>query len=457
MKLPRLCAGVLMMLGAAVASQGCSAAADEEAGSAEGAATEGETINVSNAKVSLCGSVDDAVGCPQCPIKIGDHDLLPDALEACTLKPMRTGLQKRVEVLLSNAGRQGLFLRTAAGDEAAETGAVKLLKINVIPAVGAEKNARSQYTRLSGSFTTGEEPNASGVKGGVSVYSVNMPVVLSFDFQYKSRSGKVVRQETFPMSKTYDLTPFFYMKSELAVNLSVGSILSKFGVGPVASGLLSALGGNASLHVDAAHEVRWTTPVCADLSATAAKTSTSVLQAFDKDFLTSVLVPLCRQYKKDNDADVKCDLDPRVDYSTATLAERMGDIAKQRVLPIQGCTAIDTSLISANTYRLRFVAPAAWGFASGAEGFLYKANANAADVWKRGADMSVMGVEGTVGQACGLAKLKEGEVCVSTQIKSSSFGKSECSAVEKAGPRGFGIVQTSDDAKDEMISYTLPR
>jgi hypothetical protein len=435
-----------MMLGVALASQGCSAAPDEESDSAEGAASAAGTMNVSNAKVSLCD--DEVGGCPKCDEKIGDYTLTADEREACTLKVMRGGLKDRINVLISTAGRQGLFLRTAG-----EESTLKLARIKVVPAVGDSQNAKSQFTKLSGSFTTGEDPNASGVKGGVSVYSVFMPVKVIYEFEDKT--GAVLRQEAFSMKNTYNLTPFFFLKAELAVNLSVGSILSKFGGGPVASSLLSALGGNASLHVDAAHEVRWTTPVCADSSDDKGSSNKSALKTFDNDFLKNVLVPLCLQYKKDNGADVQCSLDPNGNFQTDTLLEKAAGLTNRRVLPVHGCTAIETPLFGTDTYMMSFVAPAAWGFDVGAEAFLYKANENASDVWKRHADASVIGVDGKAGEACGIAKLKAGEVCVHAKTKTPFFAGS-CTSIQGAGARGFGIVQTSNDKEEETLQYRLP-
>src|SRR3954447_22436148 len=107
----KVAAGFLMMLGAAVGSQGCSAAPEEASDSAEGAASGTGTINVSAAKVAICD--DEAGGCPKCDEKIGDYTLTADEREACTLKVMRGGLKDRINVLISEAGRQGLFVRTA--------------------------------------------------------------------------------------------------------------------------------------------------------------------------------------------------------------------------------------------------------------------------------------------------------------------------------------------------------
>ena len=171
--------------------------------------------------------------------------------------------------------------------------------------------------------------------------------------------------------------------------------------------------------------------------------------------MKNVLIPVCLQYKKDNKSDVNCSLDKRIELSTQTLLEKTAGLANRKVLPIAGCTAIETPLVGANTYKLSFVAPAAWGFDVAAEAFVYKANANASDVWKREAEVSVIGVEGTEGQACGTAKLKAGDVCVHAKMKSSLFG-GDCSGIQKTGPRSFGIVQTSNDAAEETLQYRLP-
>src|SRR4051812_39806178 len=107
----RFLGGVVMMIATAIASQGCSSAPDEAAASAEGAATSGGTINVSNAKVAICD--DEVGGCPKCDEKIGDYTLTADEREACTLNIMRGGLKDRINLLISQAGRKGVFVRTA--------------------------------------------------------------------------------------------------------------------------------------------------------------------------------------------------------------------------------------------------------------------------------------------------------------------------------------------------------
>lgn len=449
-------AGILVVVAGA---PGCSTSEDDEGSSASAASA---TINVVGAKVAICD--DEAGGCPKCDEKIGDYELTADERESCTLKILRGGLKDRVNAVISRAGRQGFFLRTSGG-----TGAkYKLVRIKVLPEVGQEQNARSQYTKLSGSFTVNE---GAGASGGVSVYSVSMPV--RFAFEFEDTTGDTPRQEVFVMRNTYNLTPFFYMNSVLAVNLSVGGILSQFGGGPVASALLSALGGNASLKVDAAHQVKWTTPVCADAFDGSPQEPAPVpaaapasggappsaprdtLRVFDNDFLANVLVPACEQYKKDNGDDVSCDLGARESTgSTQTILERNANLLNRKILPVAGCTVIEQPLLSANTYRMLFVAPKAWGFESGHEAFLYEANPRASDVWHRQDEIQIIGADGDPGEACGSARLADGEICVHATTQKSRFGGA-CDAINGSGPRTFGISQSTGTSEDETLQFRL--
>lgn len=450
-------AGLLLLAAGAPACTTTEVDDDSSAAAATG------TMNVSNAKVAICD--DEAGGCPKCDEKIGDYTLTSDERESCTLKILRGGLKDRVNAVISRAGRQGLFLRTSTGDAAK----YRLVRIKVLPEVGQEKNARSQYTKLSGSFTVNE---GAGASGGVSVYSVSMPV--RFAFEFEDTTGDTPRQEVFVMRNTYNLTPFFFMNSVLAVNLSVGAILSQFGGGPVASSLLSALGGNASLKVDAAHQVKWTTPVCADAfdgspqdpppvaaaapSPGGGSTPTparDTLRVFDNDFLLNVLVPACEQYKKDNGADVSCSLGARQPAgSTETILERNASLLNRKILPVTGCTVLEQPALSANTYRISFVAPKAWGFESGHEAYLYEANARASDVWQRQNEVQIIGADGEPGERCGTATLAAEEICVHATTQKSRFGSS-CDVIEGAGPRTFGISQSTGTSEDETLQFRL--
>ena len=433
-----------------------------------------ETINVTSAKVAICD--DEAGGCPKCDEKIGDYTLTDDEREACTLKVLRGGIKDRVNALVSRVGRGGAFLRTSSGDVAK----YRLVRIKVLPEVGQEMNARSQYTKLSGSFTINE---GAGASGGVSVYSVAIPV--RFAFEFEDKTGETPRQEVFVMRNTYNLTPFFYMNSVLAVNLSVGAILSQFGGGPVASALLSALGGNASLKLDAAHQVKWTTPVCADAfdgspqdstpvpasapapagaptvavpahaSAGAPATPRDTLRVFDNDFLANVLLPACQQYKTDNGVDVRCDLGARQPTgSTQTILERNASLLNRKILPLSGCNVIDQRLLAANTYRISFVAPKSWGFASGHEAYLYEANSRASDVWQRQDEIQIIGADGDPGERCGTATLGNEDLCVHATTQKSRFGGA-CDAINAAGPRTFGISQSTGTTEDETLQFRV--
>lgn len=424
---------------AALIALGCSASpsADDSESGASAA-----MVNVNNAKVALCGQEEDDKGCLQCPpLKIPGDPVDPAQIaDACTLRALRDPLKKRVMVLIAQAGRRGFFLR--AGDSDAP---VRLARISVVTEIGGARNAMSQQTRLSGSFTLGEEPNASGVKGGVTVYSVFMPV--KFIFEFEDKTGAVVRQEPFAMRNTYNLIPFFYMKGQLAVNLSLGGILSKFGKGPVSSALLAALGGESSLAVDVEQERTWTTPACADADLeVGAKSST---QAFDADFIANVLVPMCEQYKVDNGADVSCALESG---ATAPLTERFESLTQQRLLPLEACTRIEAPWFGADTYKVSFVAPEKWGFERGQEVFAYERNAVAADIWKRESNMTILGTDR---QKCGARTLAASEVCVHATLQEAGFGGA-CTKIAQPGRRLYGVAQDNADETGAKIQFSLP-
>lgn len=428
----------LGLCGVVAGLAGCNAPADDDPTGADTAAV----INVTDAKVSLCGQEDEERGCTPCPpLKIpGDPVDAEKIADACTLKALRDPLKKRVMVLMAEAGRRGRFMRTASGETP-----VRLSRISVVTEIGGARNSMSQQTRLSGSFTLGEENQSSGARGGVTVYSVYMPV--RFVFEFEDKTGAVVRHEPFAMRNTYDLVPFFYMKGELAVNLNLGGILSKFGPGPVSSALLAALGGQASLAVSAEQETTWTTPACADGDLLSERRRE--LQAFDADFLENVLVPMCRQYNADNGAGLDCTMDV---VPVAPLVERFEAMTRQRVLPLEACTEIDAPWLGSNVYKVSFVAPERWGFEAGQEVFAYGRNASATDVWKRESNVVVLGVDK---QKCGARALADGEVCVHGRLGEAWFGGA-CASIAQPGRRLHGVAQDNADDTDAMIQYALP-
>jgi hypothetical protein len=436
----------------ALVAPGCSSSADDGGDSSENDVT----VNISGAKVALCDKDDG--GCNKCDEKIGDYTLTADEREACTLTTLRGALKDRVSFLMGFAarmdprtGRPPMFIRTGGTAD----NPFRLQRIKVIPDIGGELNQKSQFTKLAGSFTTSNDPNASGVKGGVSVYSVYMPVRIAFEFVDKT--GSEVHEETFVMKNAYGLVPFFYMKAEMAVNLNVGSILSKFGGGPVGGALLSALGGEASLHVEAAHEVKWTTPVCADSSEDRSSKSKEQLRTFDNDFYANVLRPVCQMYKKDNNAPIDCWDGQTFDF--ATMVEKNIALVEEKILPLQSCSIIDDPLFGENTYDLGFVAPKAWGFGQGQKGNLYLRNDNGSD-WERDNEMTVIGTDQT---KCGNVDLKDGESCVHAKMKKAffasrmGFGVDHCAQISAPGKRLYGVAQTDGtDPSDATIHYVLP-
>jgi hypothetical protein len=252
------------------------------------------------------------------------------------------------------------------------------------------------------------------------------------------------------MENAYDSIPFFYMKAELAVNLNIGGILSKFGGDPVAAALLSALGGEANLHVDAAHELRWSTPVCADSVDDRSKQSKNHYRAFDNDFMKNVFLPMCKTYQRDSDPNVKCWIDG--EGGTSTLLQRTADLSSRPLLAAEACVRTEAPWFESNTFKVDFVAPAKWGFAPGQDAYLYQRNASVSDVWKRCDDVQIIGVDG---QKCGRRDLKDGEVCVHAKVKHAFF-EDECSQIQNTGSRMFGVSQIDAEDTARTLQYKLP-
>ena len=429
----------------ALSVPGCSAEADDGGDSSEN----GVSINVQGMKVALAGKDDDS-GFTLCDEKIGDYTLTADERKACTLTAFREPLKDRINFLFGKAGREGFFLRTGLADSG-----IKLERIRVDQAVN--KPRLSKFTLLTGSFTSSDDPKASGAKGGVSVYSINQPVTIFFDFVDKT-TGEA-RQETFQLLNAYELIPFFYMKSEMAVNLNVGSILSKFAGGslPVAGALLSVLGGSSSAHFEAQHEVKWFNPICADsyTDATSAKVDNKEKgeRAFDNDFYQNVMKPVCMTFKKDNNANVDCWESRSFDF--ATLVEKNLPMTDQKVFPLTSCKVMEKPVIGDNSYDVTFIAPKAWGFDGKQKGNLYIRNDNDDLIWERDNELDVMSVDQ---DKCGIANPKADEVCVHVELKKAFFNgflfsSDHCGQINDANSkRIYGLSQLDDD----KLSYRLP-
>lgn len=393
-------------------------------------------VNVAAAEVFICGSKDG--GCAPCTGHLGVAGLEPQQKDAfstaCTLQGVRPWLKEHVEALFSQAGRRGIFLRTTTGDAP-----VRLTRILV---QGAPEEVA---TTLRGSFVAGGSEVASA---GVTFVSANAAVTLSFAFEDATQGGQSLLSDVYPMSKTYNLIPFFYLHGTAGVRLNLGKILSTFGGGPVAATLLSALDG-FSLNVDADSKKQWASPRCADAPIDADRSSAALggYQAFDRDFLKNVLVPLCEQYKSDNGGNVTCAADNGALETVLESSYRA--LGTRRVLPVEGCTLSKQNPLSANEYTLDFVAPKRWGFIEKDEGFLYTQSGLDARRWEKGERIVVLGHDqGT----CGTRSLGADEECVHAQVNKLNFASS-CNDVAK-GTRRFGVAQT--DGVEGVLFDQMP-
>jgi hypothetical protein len=420
------------MLAALLVVGGCSTVT-EDVDQSEGAST----VNVEGAKVFVCDKSGDDEGCAPCSKKIGSYELTEDERQACTLKDLRGGLKDRVRFLVGQAGRKGAFLRSVSGDAP-----VRLREIKVLPAVGpGEKPREDVYTKLAGSFTVGEGDEQSGASGGVDIHSVRMSVRFAFVFE-DSSSATIVRSEPFVMQNAYNLIPFFYTKASAGLNLSVGGILSSFtGTPEVANALLAVLGGNAGIHLEAQHEVKWAAPVCADTANDRSSADPSKLRVFDYDFYKNVLKPVCDQYKADTGAAVSCDFTSLTGDTDTFIEQSRKAIGNRRVLPLAACRELDQSRWFGlePVYDVSFIAPERWGWAPNHEAWLYQSDARASNVWNRQDWVRVFGVA-TEGK-CGAKTLAGGEVCVHAELARTFFGD-ECAAANGSSAPTLGIAQS---------------
>lgn len=423
--------------------------ATEDFDHAEGA----NSVNVEQAKVFLCDRGGEDEGCAPCSQKIGSYELTEQEREGCTLKDLRGGLRDRIRFLVAHAGRQGAFLRSVSGDAP-----VRLKEIKVVPAVGRGDRPREDvYTKLAGSFTVGEGDEQRGANGGVDIHSVRMSV--RFAFVFEDSSGNVVRNEPFVMHNTYNFIPFFYAKTSVGLNLSVGGILSSFAGAPeIANSLLAVLGGNAGLHLEAQHEVKWAASVCADTANDRSDADASRLRVFDYDFFKTVLKPVCEQYKVDHAGDtgtsVNCDFTSLMGDTETYLEQSKKLIGNRRVLPLADCRALDQSrwLGVKPVYDVSFVAPERWGWAPNHEAWLYQSDALASNVWQRKDWVRVFGVESE--GSCGKHALVPGEVCVHAEL-ARAFFTDECAAASGGSAPTLGVAQS--EGTDGKILQSVSR
>jgi hypothetical protein len=242
----------------------------------------------------------------------------------------------------------------------------------------------------------------------------------------------------------------------------------------VSGALLSALGGNLNVTINAEHGFGWNEAVCADRDDRKSKNAATTLSAFDRDFYKNVLTPACATMKKDHpNLNLNCKGWENVDARTQL--DQDGYLESRKVLALEGCDATNKGIVDGD-YRLSFVAPREWGFAQGQKAYLYRRNTRVADVWDRDTALQITGYDT---QKCGNRVLKvippaaagatpaapapgapvqEDEVCVYAKVTKTwlSFD-SDCKAIAKAGTkREFGITQTSDAPEDKTIQYRLP-
>jgi len=429
----------------------CSSTA-EDTESAEGAATEG-AINIKNAEVEICGKTGEGEGCSLCPEFIGTNTNDPkmenitwvhlktkEDREACTLKDFRSDLKNRIGVLISNMSRAGMFLPTTEGQSK-----VRLVRISITTAKAGARGMDVQSERISGSFTAGEE---SGAEGSLSVFTVYMPVRLTFTFQDEAQNGVT---QNFAMEGTYGMVPYFLMYSKLGINLNVGSILSKFGPGSSIGGaLLTALGGKLNASFAAEKTFSFNSPRCAD-AINPASAGNDHYEAFDKDFLRNVLGKFCVEYAKSNEG-VKCSLPGT--GGPGPVAARASFFAERKLHVMEGCAPASTPMLGFNTTRWSFLAPKDWGYASGQKVYVYRRSEGR--IFKREHTAKVLDVDSN---KCGGRTPTAEQVCVHVLVANrwNEFYDQECGEATSLATKNTAVLAVSqDDATNTDGFIELP-
>jgi hypothetical protein len=423
--LPRI--ALTLGLGALASAAACSSPPADDSDTSVGA------MNVNNARITVCGRSGEAEGCDPCSAKIGAHELNQEERDSCTLKSLRSVLRDRVSYLVADAGRRGIFFRSVSGDSP-----TRLAEMKITPVVGPGAKAREDvFTKLAGSFTVGQNDEPSA-RAGVDVHAVRMSVGFQFVFEDASGEG-AVRNEPYTMANTYNIIPFFYMRANVGVNLSIGAIISAFtGQSEIATSLLSVLGGSAGLSLQAEQEVRWSTPVCSDTVNDHSPRGADRLTVFDYDFYTNVLKPACERYKADGHQ-VSCDFGQLLGETEPFFDSVTRAIGSRRMLPVVACQQIEGSSFGANVYDITFTAPERWGFEPGHEGYLFQRDSLSSTSWVKRDWVRVYGVE-RKGE-CGGKPLAAGDVCVHAELPKRFFAD-DCAAIATQQSPRFGVSQS---------------
>jgi hypothetical protein len=392
------------------------AGSSDDTDSAEGAATT-NSINVANAPVEICGKDGKEEGCDPCPEIIGDAADKDDKskenvtyhrvvdTQACTLKSLRHGVRDRVGALISAANLQanGGFFFPTGGTESK----IAIRRITIKTAIAGARTAVFEGKRLGGSFTMGNKDDGeqSSISGGLSVFSAYMPVNIMFTFEDLENPGIFTE---LPMKGEYGLVPYFFMRASMDANLNLGGILSKFGGTAIGGSLLTALGGNASLQLNASETKMWKEPRCAEASLGASEDQGKGghYATFDKDFYRNVLEPFCRVYQRSHSG-VKCGQTGAPEAFNASFFEA------RKLHTAEACRVVSQPLFGLNETDWAFVAPKAWGYAPGQDTFLYRRTSDAMS-WEREHEARVLHVDQN---ACGAKKPGPEEVCVHVLVK----------------------------------------
>jgi hypothetical protein len=443
----------LRLLGAFLLSSfGLVACADtsEDTESSDGAVTEG-AINVKDANVEICGKSGDNEGCDLCPEKIGTQtedpkmrditwvQLSASDREACTLRKFRADLKNKLGVVISSINRVdkgGLFIPTAEGETK-----VRLVRISLTTAVAGARGADIQSERVSGSFTAGED---SGVEGSLSVFSVYMPIKLTFTFKDDAENGVT---HNYEMQGTYGIVPYMAMHSKLAINLNVGSILSKFGPGSSIGGaLLTALGGKLNASFAAEKTFSFNVPRCADASFEATKPESNHYEAFDKDFFRNVLGPFCAEYARHHEG-VKCSIGGAAGGPAVSMDSRATFFSSRRLHPMEGCGGAAAPWNGFNTSKWSFLAPMDWGYASGQKVYLYRRSNGTIFNREHAAKVLDFDVPGE-GKKCGGKAIPADQVCVHALVVNrvlEHYDDADCTEAQGLAAKNQALFAVSQD------------
>jgi hypothetical protein len=431
----RRIAAALFVLGSVVAS-GC-AAETEETDASSDAVRSKPLVDIDGAKYLFTATNEEGEstgGFDPCPAKIGNYTLADNERAACRMRSLGLVVSQRMAEVLRKVSAAGILDVTQENDLAR----IQLDKVVFMKAGPSE----ARYLDAAASLDLGADGSKSSAGAQASMYTVRTATTMAFTFRQLNAQGREegLQSQTYATARSYGIIPFFKFDANLTIDLNIGSVIQSLGPqAAAAQALVTFLNGRFNGRLSGGYS--WTDPKCLDAG-------TGLL---DNDLLQSVIIPLCKDYATKNGMPSRA---AACDKLKAVLKDPFYDTAEQRVsgakmFPLRKCVKTDQR-VGAGTpvYSVKFAAPDMWGFAEGQHLSLFRQQAGQAyQTWTRAEGlnswMTVTGVGGNKGDACGVVPLGEGQVCVSAR-QARNMWEGECDAVNVQRKPMWGAFQISD-------------